>query len=70
MSELVCHCFGYTAGDIEQDARANGRSLILERILAEKRAGACRCAETNPTGRCCLARVRQVADRALGRQGP
>ncbi len=51
MSELVCHCFGYTAGDIEQDARANGRSLILERILAEKRAGACRCAETNPTGR-------------------
>jgi hypothetical protein len=51
VSELICHCFGHTAEDIERDARANGRSLILERILAEKKTGACRCAETNPTGR-------------------
>lgn len=49
---LVCYCFGYTAGQIREDARNNpGRSLILARILAEKKKGRCRCADTNPKGR-------------------
>jgi hypothetical protein len=44
--------FGYTAGQIREDARNNpGRSLILARILAEKKKGRCRCADTNPKGR-------------------
>lgn len=50
--DLVCYCFGYTAGQIREDARNNrGRFLILERILAEKKKGCCRCADTNPKGR-------------------
>lgn len=52
MSLRICYCYGYNEEDIRADVRANdGRSLILERILAEKRQGACRCAETHPDGR-------------------
>lgn len=47
----VCFCFGYTVGDIEADIAANGRSLILEQIRAEKKKGGCNCAATNPKGR-------------------
>ena len=48
---VVCHCFGYTQADIADDLKKSGRSLILERIAAEKKRAACRCAEKNPTGR-------------------
>jgi hypothetical protein len=52
MSVLICYCYGYDEEDIRADVSANGgRSLILERILAEKRQGACRCAETHPERR-------------------
>lgn len=51
MEELICYCFNYTARDIEDDVRSHGRSTILERILAEKKAGACQCASKNPRGR-------------------
>jgi hypothetical protein len=52
VSEWVCYCFHYTAGDIQADVWANqGRSLILERIVAAKRAGGCRCADTHPERR-------------------
>ncbi|MDR3641307.1 MAG: hypothetical protein P4L39_08290 [Humidesulfovibrio sp.] len=50
MTELVCHCLGYTASDIERDARQNGRSTILARILAARAAGGCQCAVKNPRG--------------------
>jgi hypothetical protein len=51
MKRLVCWCFGYTGEDIERDMLENaGRSTIMERIIAEKKAGACRCAEKNPKG--------------------
>lgn len=46
---LVCHCFGYTAGDIEQDARS-GEDLIPAAIAAEVRAGFCACEVLNPSG--------------------
>ena len=49
--ELICYCFNYTVGDIERDALAHGRSTIMEKIAAEKKAGACRCGEKNPKGR-------------------
>ena len=49
--EQICYCFNYTVTDIEQDARTHGRSTILERILSEKKAGACQCATKNPAGR-------------------
>ncbi|TFG37894.1 MAG: BFD-like (2Fe-2S) protein [Desulfobacterales bacterium] len=49
--ELICYCFGYSTEDIRQDAGKHGRSTILERIMAESRAGACNCAASNPKGR-------------------
>ena len=49
-SDLVCYCFHYTRADIEDDFRRHRRSLILEKIAVEKRAGRCRCAAKNPSG--------------------
>jgi hypothetical protein len=46
---LICHCFGYTAGDIAEDARNGGRH-IPEAIAAEVRAGMCACEVLNPGG--------------------
>jgi hypothetical protein len=51
LDDLVCYCFGYTANAIEQDFIKNGRSLIIERIAAEKKAGGCDCVSKNPKGR-------------------
>jgi hypothetical protein len=47
----ICYCFGFFEEDIRIDAERNGRSTIMEKIMAEKKADACRCAETNPAGR-------------------
>jgi len=51
MTDLICHCFNYTEVDIEQDLRQNGKSTILEKIIADKKLGGCQCAVTNPKGR-------------------
>ncbi len=51
MRDLICYCFGYSRQDIEDDLSKNGRSLIIEQIMAEKKAGACDCANRNPKGR-------------------
>jgi hypothetical protein len=52
LPDLVCYCFGFTAADIQAGVTANnGRSSILEKIVAEKRAGGCRCSDTHPEGR-------------------
>jgi len=48
--DLVCYCFEYTKKDIELDFIKNGRSLIYEKIVSEKRAGGCHCATKNPSG--------------------
>jgi hypothetical protein len=49
-TDLICYCFGYTRRDIEQDFIINNRSLILEKISAEKKARGCDCAAKNPKG--------------------
>ncbi len=49
-SEIICYCFHYTRGDIQQDVHRNGRSLILEKIIEAKRLGTCQCAVKNPRG--------------------
>jgi len=50
--QIICYCFNYTQGDITSDLLANnGKSKILERIMAEKKAGNCQCTEKNPRGR-------------------
>lgn len=52
MNDLICYCFGYSARDIQEDVNAHdGRSTILEEIVAAKRAGECRCSTTHPEGR-------------------
>ena len=48
--ELVCYCFEYTKNDIEKDYLQNRCSTIMEKIIAEKKAGGCHCAEKNPKG--------------------
>ncbi|MCF8070340.1 MAG: hypothetical protein K9L30_17295 [Desulfobacterales bacterium] len=51
MKDLVCYCFGYSAGDIKQDFLLNGKSLIMEKIIQEKKFGGCQCATKNPKSR-------------------
>ncbi|MDH3884464.1 MAG: hypothetical protein OET63_09625 [Desulfobacterales bacterium] len=51
MSDLICYCFEYTNEDIKQDFIANGRSLIMEKITAEKKMGACQCTLKNSGGK-------------------
>ena len=48
--DLVCYCFEYTKKDIENDFNENGRSIIYEKIVVEKKAGGCKCASKNPSG--------------------
>jgi hypothetical protein len=49
--DMICYCFGYTREAIEQDVLENGRSIITEKIIAEKRFGTCQCPTKNPKGR-------------------
>ena len=49
--DIVCWCFGYAKQDIENDYKTNGKSTILEKIIAAKKAGKCNCAENNPKGK-------------------
>lgn len=51
MDEHICFCFGYRVSDIRHDLLAHGRSTIMERILSEKKQGACQCTSKNPKGR-------------------
>ena len=52
MATQICYCFGYTDEDIAKDVLLhNGRSTILERIVAERRNNNCRCAEMHPEHR-------------------
>jgi hypothetical protein len=51
MDQLICYCFGFTDSDIMKDFEKNGRSLIMEKILLEKRSDGCDCASKNPKGR-------------------
>ena len=49
--EIICYCFGHSVQDLRNDVLRNGHSLIMEPIAAEKKAGGCDCAMTNPKGR-------------------
>jgi len=51
IKDLICYCFQYTRHDIKQDLMKNGRSLIMERIMKEKKTGGCDCKNLNPKGR-------------------
>ena len=47
----ICYCFEYTKDDVIRDFKHNNRSLITEKIAAEKKAGSCDCTNKNPKGR-------------------
>jgi len=47
----ICFCFDYGEDDIRDDFLIHHRSTIMERIMAEKKGGRCRCGEKNPAGR-------------------
>jgi cation transport ATPase len=49
--DLVCYCFGFTKQDIKRDIVENGHSLIMEKIMTEKKTGGCDCKNLNPKGR-------------------
>ena len=51
MQDLICYCFKYSGEDIKQDFIANGRSLIMEKIMAEKKMGTCDCTTKSPKGK-------------------
>ena len=51
MIDPVCYCFEYSRQDIERDVLKNGRSLIMEKIMAAKKFGGCQCTTKNPRGR-------------------
>ena len=50
MNKKNCYCFGYSESDLEQDVREHRKSLIMEKIMAEKKAGGCQCETKNPKG--------------------
>ncbi len=49
--ELLCYCFSHTRKDIEDDFKENGKSTIMEEIMASSKDGKCHCRENNPKGR-------------------
>jgi len=51
LDNVICYCFEYTAEDIKKDYHKNGKSLIMEKIITEKKSGGCTCAEKNPKGK-------------------
>ena len=51
MTDLICYCFEYTREDIQQDFIKHGRSVIMEKITAEKKMGSCQCRTKNPGGK-------------------
>ncbi len=61
----VCYCFGFTRGDIREEIAETGRSMIVERISAEVKAGNCACEVKNPSGKCCLGDVITAAEAGL-----
>ena len=52
MEHMICFCYRYTEVDIVADIMSNpGRSSILEKIIAAKKAGDCLCSEKHPESR-------------------
>ena len=64
----LCYCFGYDHADIEADIRRKNATDIQTIITRRVRAGECRCAETNPSGSCCLGDVARAIKLAQARK--
>ncbi len=67
----VCYCFGHTIEEIEEEIARTGQSTVPEQIKQAMKVEGCRCEQTNPLGRCCLATVQAViAERTTGQACP
>ncbi|MEE9190676.1 MAG: hypothetical protein V3U16_07895, partial [Candidatus Neomarinimicrobiota bacterium] len=56
----ICYCYNHTKADIEKDFITNVRSNIEEEVRLNVGRGLCSCEVKNPSGRCCLGRIRQT----------
>jgi len=50
-TDYICYCFKHTKKDLEDDAKAHGKSTIMAAIIAHSKAGECHCKENNPKGK-------------------
>ncbi len=51
MKKVICYCHNHTNEDLQRDVVQYGRSTILEKIIAESKAGNCSCEVRNPKGK-------------------
>lgn len=69
-SETLCFCFGHDRRAILAASDGRGGNAIVDSITAACRAGRSRCAELNPSGRCCLGEIRAVVREAAAGSKP
>lgn len=50
---LICYCFDISARQIQEEQQ-QGLTTSRDFVVQETQSGACACAITNPSGRCCL----------------
>ncbi len=51
INDLICYCFEFSQSDIETEYKKHGKSLILEKIIKEKKQSGCDCENKNPKGK-------------------
>lgn len=53
----LCYCFGHSAESIQAEWTRTGKTMVVDSIKAELKAGGCHCEVANPSGGCCLGDV-------------
>ncbi|MBI1909397.1 MAG: hypothetical protein HYS22_04430 [Deltaproteobacteria bacterium] len=56
-SSPICYCFHIFRQDIEQEIKKTGKTTIPDFLMAQIKAGNCRCEAVNPQGTCCLGNI-------------
>lgn len=64
-SRHVCYCFDYTEEAIFAEIEETGTSTVADDITAKIKDGLCACEVKNPSGNCCLGRVRATIKKGL-----
>jgi len=57
--DMLCYCFGWTKTAIAQEIAQTGSTKALHDIRFKMKTKGCSCATLNPSGKCCLADVKQ-----------
>lgn len=58
----LCYCFDHSWESLQKEWLVTGQSTVVASIRESIRSGRCRCEETNPLGRCCLAEVARAVE--------